>query len=113
MKQGLEKRCMEVSVLDIDPLFPNILIPVIVALLSATREDTGFETTMAGADLPHLRLLFNELLHQALTFCILQYDNINASLLKISLAPYECLVLSNYYPSDFVHDACTSAHITW
>ena len=40
MKQGLEKRCLEVPVLDIDPLFTNILIPVIVALLSATRGDT-------------------------------------------------------------------------
>ena len=37
MKEGLEKRCMEVSVSDIDPLFTNILIPVIVTLLSATR----------------------------------------------------------------------------
>ena len=37
MKEGPEKHCMEVSVLDIDPLFTNILIPVIVTLLSATR----------------------------------------------------------------------------
>ena len=41
MKEALKKRCMVVSVLDIDPLFTNILIPVIVALLSATRGDTG------------------------------------------------------------------------
>ena len=113
MKEALEKRCMVVSVLIIDPLFANILIPIIVALLSATRGDTGHRKDLAGADLPHMRLLFNELLYQALTLCVLQNDNINASLLKISFAPNKRLVLSNYHPSDFVHDACSSAHITW
>ena len=113
MKEALEKRCMVVSVLDIGPLFTNILIPVIVALLSATREDRGFRKDVASADLPHMRLLFNELLHQALTLCILQNNNINASLLKIPFAPYEGLVFSNYHPGDFVHDACSTAHITW
>lgn len=113
MKEALEKRCMVVSVSDIDPLFTNIFIPVIVASLSATHGNTGLKKGIAGADLPHMRLLFNELLHQALTFCILQNDNINASLLKISFAPYECLVFSNHYPSDFIHGACPSAHIAW
>ena len=43
MKEALEKRCMVVSVSDIDPLFTNILIPVIVASLSAIHGNTGLK----------------------------------------------------------------------
>lgn len=39
-ERGSKKRCIVVSVLDIEPLFTNIFVPVIVTSLSATRYKT-------------------------------------------------------------------------
>jgi len=53
-------------------------------------------------NIPDIGVLFDELLHEALAFHILHYDNINSSLHQISFASNEGMVLANNYAGNLV-----------
>ena len=66
---------------------------------------------MGVKDIPDMRFLPNEFLHKCFTFLILEYDNLDPSLLEICLTTNKGSVLADNYTADFVQHTRASAHI--
>lgn len=56
-------------------------------------------------------MVLDKVAHQVLALLIIEYDDLDSSILQILLATHKCLVLSDDDSTNFVKDTSSSTHI--